>query len=114
MNRVQRKVAWTRSAACHSRAHCDWCPFVMDRTETPLGDAHVWPLDSLHNDKGQIIRSGFLDRWIAPPLNECPFGVTFPAAREKRKAQLLSQVETDRMTYAGAAKVAEAMGLDLE
>lgn len=105
---AQEKRAWTDSEGCASRVHCDWCPFVLERRETPLGDAHIWPRHRVGD------RPGMLDEFTAPPADVCPFGVMFDTALAVRADRLVANVARGVTSAKQALKVATTLGVSLE
>ncbi len=94
------KPLWTAtSAACRDRpVHCGWCPFVIDRYETRLGEGHMWKAEDL-------------SRWTPPPGNVCPFGITFQAARDATLARLKERVLKGVVSAEDAYRSAVSLGL---
>ncbi len=99
------KPLWVESSACRGGSvHCDWCPFVIDRRDTPasatgLPGAHMWPLVDI------------LGRFTPPPDSRCPFGVTFDDASNRRFLRLQERVRNGTATPEAAYESAVYFGM---
>lgn len=109
-----KKTPWITCQTCINRGNCDWCPYVTERVETPLGEEHIWPEYRTLDDDGALVRPGLLDRFTAPPKNRCPFGVKFGDARDKRVVLGLSRVKDGIVTAEQALDAFESLGMEVD
>jgi len=110
---MPEKPRWDESEGCRSRLHCDFCPYVLERPDTPLARKYRWDVAARVTPEGKVLKPGLEDIYDPPPDRRCPYGVTHLDGQRVRAQVLVDRVERGQILLEQALAAAQELGIDL-
>jgi len=111
---VPEKPRWHESEGCRSRLHCDFCPYVLERPDTPASRKYQWNIAARLTAEETVLKPGLEDIYDPPPGGRCPYGVAHLEGQRVRAQMLVDRVERGQITLEEARAAALELGIDLD